>query len=369
MASFPADKPADAADPASPAPRRQHSLGELLRQTRLGYGGDLDKIADELRIRAAFLAAIEEGRHGELPGAVYAQGFVRAYAVYLGLDGDEAVRRFKLETAPFERPRDLSFPMPLTQRSIPGRSMVALAVVLAVLGYGTWYYLSSGYRARPERVADVPTDLLPPPAPAAPEPATPPSPAVSVVAAAPAAAAAPAPPAPIAVTPAPPAPSPPAPTPTQVATAPAAEAPATPAPAPPAPAAAPPPPAPAAAPPPPAPTITAALPPPLPPPLPPVEATGRIFGAENTGSRIVILAKADSWVEVQDADHAVLQTGVMHPGDVSHLPDQPGLVLRTGNAPALDITVDGKPAPKMRKWVRRVKLDPERLLAGNAEGE
>src|SRR5579863_2227044 len=99
--------------PLEPRPNRRRTVGQLLRQTRESYGSDIPRVAAALRIRGAYLEAIEEGQYDRLPGPVYALGFVRAYAVHLGLDGEEAVRRFKLEAEGFEAQRDLSFPVPL----------------------------------------------------------------------------------------------------------------------------------------------------------------------------------------------------------------------------------------------------------------
>src|SRR5579885_3428686 len=161
--------------------RSKHTIGALLRETRESYGGDIERIANALRIRAQYLVAIEEGRYDRLPAPVYALGFVRAYAVHLGLDGDEAVRRFKLEAEGFDGQRDLAFPVPLAERSIPGGTMLLVALILAICGYGLWYYLSSNERPRAERVAAVPAQLAPP-APAAtppPEAATPPAPSTA----------------------------------------------------------------------------------------------------------------------------------------------------------------------------------------------
>ena len=48
---------------------------------------------------------------------------------------------------------------------------------------------------------------------------------------------------------------------------------------------------------------------------------------------------------------------------------RPGLLLRTGNAGALAIVVDGKPAPAIGRvgaLLRSVELEPEALLAGTA---
>src|SRR5215472_5383506 len=174
-----------------PAPRpRRRTVGQLLRETRESYGSDIPRVAAALRIRAAYLEAIENGRYDHLPGAVYALGFVRAYAVHLGLDGEEAVRRFKLEAEGYDAQRDLTFPVPLSERSIPGWSMLLAALLLAVCGYGLWHYLSSTARPRPERVSPLPADLaaqLPASPAATKENAPPAAPAESAAAPAPAA--------------------------------------------------------------------------------------------------------------------------------------------------------------------------------------
>src|SRR5690242_3011528 len=167
--------PTDAS--AEPRQTRRHTIGQLLRETREGIGSDLNRVATALRIRAAYLEAIEEGRYDQLPGAVYALGFVRAYATHLALDGEEAVRRFKLEAEGFEGQRGLTFPVPLAERSVPGGTMLLVAVILAICGYGGWYYLSSSAHPRPERVAAVPPELAPHPAVTAPPQATPEVPA------------------------------------------------------------------------------------------------------------------------------------------------------------------------------------------------
>src|SRR5271154_2469354 len=85
--------------PAEQTPRPRHTIGALLRETRENYGGDIERIGAALRIRPAYLTALEEGRYDRLPAPVYALGFVRAYAIHMGLDGEEAVRRFKQEAS------------------------------------------------------------------------------------------------------------------------------------------------------------------------------------------------------------------------------------------------------------------------------
>ena len=60
----------------------------MLRERRQQLQLDLDAVAEALRIKPVYLAAIEQGRTEELPGPTYAIGFIRAYANYLGFDGD-----------------------------------------------------------------------------------------------------------------------------------------------------------------------------------------------------------------------------------------------------------------------------------------
>ncbi len=73
-------------------------------------------------------------------------------------------------------------------------------------------------------------------------------------------------------------------------------------------------------------------------------------------ARIVLKAKADSWVEVRDpATKATLLARLLKSGDVYEVPDKPGLELLTGNAGGLVVMVDGQLAPPLGRdgMVRR----------------
>jgi cytoskeleton protein RodZ len=145
-------------DTASENGSRGQRIGMLLRRTREGRRIAIADVAATLRIRVTYLEAIEKGAYERLPGATYAVGFVRAYAEYLGLDGEEAARRFKREGQGLDGQHDLSPPAPIAERSIPGGRILLVALVLAICGYGFWYYLS-GDRQRPDTVAAVPPAL------------------------------------------------------------------------------------------------------------------------------------------------------------------------------------------------------------------
>ncbi len=50
----------------------RNAAGEKLRERRLQLRLDLDAVAEALRIKPIYLAAIEQGRSEELPGPTYA---------------------------------------------------------------------------------------------------------------------------------------------------------------------------------------------------------------------------------------------------------------------------------------------------------
>ena len=130
--------------------RRAKTIGELLSEARERHGVRIEDIGAALRIRSAFLKAIEEDQYASLPGPVYALGFVRTYADYLGLDGEMFARRFKSEIAGLEKRRDFTLPMPLPERGVPGGAILLVALIVAACAYAVWLYRGSGERARPE---------------------------------------------------------------------------------------------------------------------------------------------------------------------------------------------------------------------------
>ncbi len=70
-------------------------VGTQLRTTRERQGLSLEQVAESTHIRIAFLAALEEGRVGALPGEVFVKGFTRIYGNVLGLDGAALVETLK----------------------------------------------------------------------------------------------------------------------------------------------------------------------------------------------------------------------------------------------------------------------------------
>lgn len=132
------------------------SVGEILRRTRVHYGQTLDQIGQILRIRASQLEALEIGDIAQLPGRVYAIGFVRAYAEYLGLDGDKMVHLFKQQSVGRNTKPDLQFPVAASDTKVATMPMVGIGVALCIAAIIAGVFLLDG-RGGEEDIPAVPT--------------------------------------------------------------------------------------------------------------------------------------------------------------------------------------------------------------------
>jgi cytoskeletal protein RodZ len=126
----------------SPAAKTFGSVADTLLGARKEHGQDLRAVAQVLRIRYEYLEAIEAGAFERLPGTTYAHGFLRTYAEFLGLDGDEIVERFKQEMHGTESKPELVFPEPVAETRIPSGAIILISAVLLALAYGGWIYVS-----------------------------------------------------------------------------------------------------------------------------------------------------------------------------------------------------------------------------------
>jgi cytoskeleton protein RodZ len=372
------DEPADGDDALAAVARGEASVGEVLARVREEQELEVADVAAHLRIRESFLAALEAGDLAHLPGQAYAIGFVRSYAHFLGLDGEQAVQLFKIECQGGAAQAALVFPDPVAESRIPRGAILLISVLMAATAYGGWYYLTSRDMQLVDLVPHVPASLggdakvagdttqttasVPAAASkssesdgAAPTETSPDTATASM-------ASKPAPATEVAAIAKPePKPEPqPAPQLVPAIAEPASQ------------------PAPAATPAPePAPQPeTAAVPKPK--PAPPLATAATPESAQapapaaqiaKTLAAIEIRAKADSWVQIRGTGGRVVMMRILRTGDSYKVPGEKGLTLMTGNAGAIEIMVDGTIVPAIGPFgaVRRdVALDPVRLKAGTA---
>lgn len=142
-------------------PNHDHggSVARLLMDTRQSKNYSIKHVADKLRISARYLEAIETANTNELPERVYALGFIRSYARFLNLNGDEILERYKEEIL-LETP-DVSYfkfdqQIPATH---PTRKILWFSIPAAlVLAAGLWWMLHKD-ESVPES-APIPPQLI-----------------------------------------------------------------------------------------------------------------------------------------------------------------------------------------------------------------
>jgi cytoskeleton protein RodZ len=106
----------------------------------------------------------------------------------------------------------------------------------------------------------------------------------------------------------------------------------------------PPPPPPRPPPPPPPPP---GAPPPPPPPPPPPSSPSSAQAALPDGTRIILRARAESWIQVRDRQGQVLLNRVLRAGETWPVPARLQLLLTTGNAGGTELLVDGTPTASL----------------------
>lgn len=115
-------------------------IGSSLRQARQQRELSVADVERSTRIRAKYLAALEDDRFEVLPGPAYVRGFLRTYAEELGLDGNLLVDAYNERHAPAED--DLPPIQPAGLRSPAARVARPTAILLLGLvvfgGVGVW---------------------------------------------------------------------------------------------------------------------------------------------------------------------------------------------------------------------------------------
>lgn len=148
--------------PWEQSPGDASSFGRWLRRQREVRKIALREVADTTNISIRYLEALEDDRFEALPAPVFAKGFLREYARYVGLDPDEVVNHYLAarQDATVEEAERVATAQRASSPS-PWRAWAwagAIVVLLGAAAGGTYWWRS--------RQAPRPAPS-PPPAPAA----------------------------------------------------------------------------------------------------------------------------------------------------------------------------------------------------------
>jgi transcriptional regulator with XRE-family HTH domain len=107
-------------------------FGDQLKRERELRGVSLEEVATATRIAPRFLEALENEQWEKLPGGVFNRGFIRSVARYLGLDEDNLVSEYALQTKGRTDPGVVP-DAPMTQESMWGRIATLVIVLLLAI--------------------------------------------------------------------------------------------------------------------------------------------------------------------------------------------------------------------------------------------
>ncbi|MCG0278339.1 MAG: DUF4115 domain-containing protein [Thermanaeromonas sp.] len=155
-------------------------IGEVLRRAREEKGITLREAEEATKIRLKYLDALEREEFAQLPGRVYAIGFLRNYARYLGLEWQELVEELKKQWPDEEESRPAS--SSTIQEKSANRGFLSrwLGVLLVLLllwalnqGYNRYRVSLEGSAPLPP-VMEEPAQVVSPPPSPTPQPPSPP---------------------------------------------------------------------------------------------------------------------------------------------------------------------------------------------------
>lgn len=108
------------------------SLGQYLKVQRKLRNVSLEDVSRASKVAKNWLELLEDDAFAKLPSDVFAKGYLRMYAETIGLDPEDVVLRYELQTKTDEEAEQQSAPF--------WRRKDALRIVLLCLGMGYLLY-------------------------------------------------------------------------------------------------------------------------------------------------------------------------------------------------------------------------------------
>ena len=121
-------------------------LGGLCRAKREEMNLTLKEVENATSIRALYLQAIEEGRVGQFLSPIYAQGFIRQYAQFLGFDLEKLTKDFPEAFRHLPEKQEFSYGIgTLEKRGNPHGGIrwvpnLMWGSLLIAIGAAAWYF-------------------------------------------------------------------------------------------------------------------------------------------------------------------------------------------------------------------------------------
>jgi cytoskeleton protein RodZ len=132
------------------------TAGEILERERKRLGLNEKEVADQLHVTKHYVKALESNSYEKLPGAVFVKGYLKSYALFLGLDVEDLMSRYDefadQQDADSAEERRL---LGAHKKKVRDQALVIVSLLLFVVGFlGLW--LANSYFTE-ESIPDLPS--------------------------------------------------------------------------------------------------------------------------------------------------------------------------------------------------------------------
>lgn len=135
-----------------------NDIGRYLKDSRESLHASASDVAHALNVRTHYIEAIEQGDFSKLPGKAYVRGYIKNYALYLGIDPEEVLSSYDALSIKVKQP--LYIPEPTVKENLPSKALMNMAIGAAVLLLVYYAFFRQGERVVIPQVADVPAAIL-----------------------------------------------------------------------------------------------------------------------------------------------------------------------------------------------------------------
>lgn len=128
------------------------TIGTRLKRKRLEMELSIEQVSDSIKIRSRYLKALEDGEYNVFSSAVYAKGFLRNYAAFVGIDPNKALALYRRECEVKKEAGLDEAHGPIDEPHFvvtPGKVVLAAFAIMLTAVFSYFYYQYQQFAAPP----------------------------------------------------------------------------------------------------------------------------------------------------------------------------------------------------------------------------
>lgn len=174
------ETPALLTDPLAEPAKAHLALGAALRTARERMKLDVENVAQQLKMSAYQVNALEQDNHAVLPASTFVRGFIRNYARLLQIDPAPLLQAYQEMLPDSQAKNSISLKLesiPITNNAQKSFRLYLLAsFLLIIIGSGWWQYMEWSDKKAKQQIVKAPLALPKPVVVKQPEPKPAPEP-------------------------------------------------------------------------------------------------------------------------------------------------------------------------------------------------